>query len=111
MQIRCASVGQCVALLLKYGFTSSTLVMGAGDSKIYSCFPQWRVNIKYEKNMRVWNMSCGCMRASTVRCRVLDRCGDSLGVEISFKDMCILAAVLTVDAEVSLGRIYEQVCA
>ena len=33
------------------------------------------------------------MRASTVRCRVLDRCGDSLGVEISFKDVCILAAV------------------
>jgi len=39
------------------------------------------------------NRSCGCMRASTVRCRVLDRCGDSLGVEISFKDICILAAV------------------
>ena len=34
-----------------------------------------------------------------------------MGVEISFKDMCILAAVLTVDAEVSLGRIYEQVWA
>ena len=34
------------------------------------------------------------MRASTVRCRVLDRCGDSLGVETSFKDICILAAVL-----------------
>ena len=30
--------------------------------------------VGYEKNMRVWNMSCGCMRASTVRCRVLDRC-------------------------------------
>jgi len=29
------------------------------------------------------------MRASTVRCRVLDRCGDSLGVEISFKDVCL----------------------
>ena len=26
------------------------------------------------------------MRASTVRCRFLDRCGHSLGVEISFKD-------------------------
>ena len=25
-------------------------------------------------------MRCGCMRASTVGCRVLDRCGDSLGV-------------------------------
>ena len=34
------------------------------------------------------------MRASTVRCRFLDRCGHSLGVEISFKDICILAAVL-----------------
>ena len=34
------------------------------------------------------------MRASTVRCRVLDRCGDSLGVETSLKDECILAAVL-----------------
>ena len=34
------------------------------------------------------------MRASTVRSRFLDRCGDSLGVEISFKDICILAAVL-----------------
>ena len=46
------------------------------------------------------------MRASTVGSRFLDtcRCGDSLGVEISFKDICILAAVLTVDAEVSLGR-------
>ena len=51
------------------------------------------------------------MRASTVGSRFLDRCGDSLGVEISFQDMCILAAVLTVDAEVSLGRIYEQVYA
>ena len=52
------------------------------------------------------------MRASTVGSRFLDRCGDSLGVEISFKDICILAAVLnTVDAEVSLGRIYEQVWA
>ena len=29
------------------------------------------------------------MRASTVGSRFLDRCGDSLGVEISFKDMCI----------------------
>ena len=47
------------------------------------------------------------MRASTVRCRFLDRRGDSLGVESSFKDICILAAVLnTVDAEVSLGRLY-----
>ena len=47
------------------------------------------------------------MRASTLSCRFLDRCGCRLGVEISFKDMCILAAVLrlTVDAEVSLGRI------
>ena len=34
------------------------------------------------------------MRASTVRCRFLDRCGDSLGVESSFKVVCILAAVL-----------------
>ena len=34
------------------------------------------------------------MRASTVRSRFLDRCGHSLGVEISFKDICILAAVL-----------------
>jgi len=51
------------------------------------------------------------MRASTLGCRFLDRCGCRLGVEISFKDMCILAAVLTVDAEVSLGRIYEQVWA
>ena len=34
------------------------------------------------------------MRASTVRSRFLDRCGDSFGVEISFKDICILAAVL-----------------
>jgi len=34
------------------------------------------------------------MRASTVGSRFLDRCGDSLGVEISFKDICILAAVL-----------------
>ena len=34
------------------------------------------------------------MRANTVRSRFLDRCGDSLGVEISFKDICILAAVL-----------------
>eukprot|EP00964_Phaeocystis_antarctica_P089877 scaffold57419_cov77-Phaeocystis_antarctica.AAC.1 len=42
------------------------------------------------------------MRASTLGCRFLDRCGCRLGVEISFKDMCILAAVLTVDAEVSL---------
>eukprot|EP00964_Phaeocystis_antarctica_P064697 scaffold38950_cov68-Phaeocystis_antarctica.AAC.2 len=39
------------------------------------------------------------MRASTLGCRFLDRCGCRLGVEISFKDMCILAAVLTVDAE------------
>ena len=52
-----------------------------------------REYVKYEKNMRVWNTSCGGMRASTVRCRFLDRCGDSLGVEISFKDICILAAV------------------
>ena len=56
------------------------------------------------------------MRASTVGSRFLDRCGDSLGVEISFKDMCILAAVFSlvdssVDAEVSLCRFYEQVCA
>ena len=34
------------------------------------------------------------MRASTVRCRFSDRCGDSLGVESAFKDLCILAAVL-----------------
>ena len=40
------------------------------------------------------------MRASTLGCRFLDRCGCRLGVEISFKDICILAAVLTVDAEV-----------
>ena len=33
------------------------------------------------------------MRASTVGCRVLDRCG-SLGVESSLKDIYILAAVL-----------------
>ena len=33
-----------MALLLKYGFTSSTPVMRAGDTKRYSCFPQWRVN-------------------------------------------------------------------
>ena len=39
-------------------------------------------------------MNCGCMRASTVRSRVLDRCGDCLGVESSFKDICILAAVM-----------------
>ena len=51
------------------------------------------------------------MRASTLGCRFSDRCGYAVGVEISFKDMCILAAVLTVDAEVSLGRIYEQVWA
>ena len=50
--------------------------------------------IGYEKSRRVWNRSCGCMRASTVRCRFLDRCGDRLGVESSFKDICILAAVL-----------------
>ena len=50
--------------------------------------------VRYEKSRRVWNRSCGCMRASTVRCRFLDRCGDSLGVESSFKDICILAAVL-----------------
>ena len=51
------------------------------------------------------------MRASTVRCRFSDRCGDSLGVESAFKDLCILAAVLNRGADVSLGRIYEQVCA
>ena len=34
------------------------------------------------------------MRASTVRSRFLDRCGDSFGVDLSFKDICILAAVL-----------------
>ena len=34
------------------------------------------------------------MRASTLGCRFLDRCGCRLGVEISFKDICILAAVL-----------------
>ena len=53
------------------------------------------------------------MRASTVGCRVLDRCGDSLGVETSLKDIRILAAVLNsrCRCEVSLGRIYEQVLA
>ena len=54
------------------------------------------------------------MRASTesVRRRFLDRCGDRLGVEASFKDICILAAILnSIGAEVSLGRIYEQVFA
>ena len=30
------------------------------------------------------------MRASTVGCRVLDRCGDSLGVETSLKDRCVV---------------------
>ena len=25
--------------------------------------------VRYEKNLRVWNMKCGCMRASTVGCR------------------------------------------
>ena len=49
------------------------------------------------------------MRASTVGSRFLDRCGDSLGVEISYKDICILAAVLNSRFEVSLGRFYEQV--
>ena len=44
----------------------------------------------YEKSRRVWNMKCGGMRASTLGCRFLDRCGDSLGVESSFKDICIL---------------------
>ena len=46
-------------------------------------------------------MKCGGMRASTLGCRFLDSCGDSLGVESSFslgvessfKDTCILAAV------------------
>ena len=52
------------------------------------------------------------MRASTLGCRFLDRCGCRLGVEISFKDMCILAAVLTVDAELSLGCVcpLQQAC-
>ena len=36
------------------------------------------LTIEYEKNMRVWNISCGCMRASTVGCRVSDRCGDGV---------------------------------
>ena len=44
------------------------------------------------------------MRASTLGCRFLDRCGCRLGVEISFKDICILAAVLTVDAEVPRSK-------
>ena len=30
-------------------------------------------------------MKCGGMRASTLGCRFLDSCGDSLGVESSFK--------------------------
>ena len=38
----------------------------------------------YEKSRRVWNMKCGGMRASTLGCRFLDSCGDSLGVEFSF---------------------------
>ena len=37
-----------MALLLKYGFTSSTPVMRAGDTKRYSCFPQWRVNTGWD---------------------------------------------------------------
>ena len=42
----------------------------------------------------------------------MDRCGDSLDVDTSFKDICILAAILnSIGAEVSLGRIYEQVFA
>ena len=54
------------------------------------------------------------MRASTVGSRFLDRCGDSLGVESSFKkDICMLAAVLTVDAEVHSrgeGGIHHTPC-
>eukprot|EP00964_Phaeocystis_antarctica_P006188 scaffold3367_cov52-Phaeocystis_antarctica.AAC.4 len=36
---------------------------------------------------------------SVVESRSVRGCGCRLGVEISFKDICILAAVLTVDAE------------
>ena len=43
------------------------------------------------------------MRASTVRGRFLDRCGDSLGVESSFKDICILAAVLNSRCEATFA--------
>ena len=50
------------------------------------------------------------MRASTVRCRFLDRCGDSLGVESSFKDICLLAAVLNSRCRSKFGLyFYEQV--
>ena len=48
------------------------------------------------------------MRASTVGSRFLDRCGDSLGVEISFKDICILAAVLNSRCRSKFGPYLTQ---
>ena len=50
-------------------------------------------------------MKCGGMRASTLGCRFLDSCGDSLGVESSFKDICILYSqrFRTVDAGCKFG--------
>ena len=55
-------------------------------------------------------MKCGCMRASTVGCRVLDRCGDSLGVEFSFRMLqgCRSKCVVSDDAVTLVGVGKEQ---
>ena len=56
-------------------------------------------------HMSVLNMSCD--RASTGRrCRFLDRCDDSLGVETSLKDICIIAAVLNSRCRSKFGSIF-----
>ena len=43
------------------------------------------------------------MRASTVGSRFLDRCGDSLGVEISFKDTTCVSPIHLACAEALCG--------
>ena len=54
-----------LARIILYDCVVSEWSRASGD---YIISTVW---VKYEKSRRVWNMKCGCMRASTVRCRFL----------------------------------------
>ena len=93
--------GRHCALALRVLRTISTRRSTRSTPPPFGCFLSLRaeaggtdrgVQSKVREEYEGMNRSCGCMRASTVRSRFLDRCGDSFGVEISFKDICILAA-------------------
>ena len=88
---RPAGTTVCAAATVALGVSFSLCEGGSARTRRAAVTQALGMEYLYEKNMRVWNMNCGGMRASTVGCRVLDRCGDSLGVESSFKDICILA--------------------